>query len=79
MSKTKKVQYREYDDDEQQSKKRKHARHATNHKGKGMRVINSYVEEDFDDSDDYIDDEDDNESFSKTQHTFIHKIYRNTI
>ena len=74
MSKTKKVHYRDYDEDEQQSKKRKHARHATNHKGKGMRVINSFVEEDFDEDDDYIDDEEvDSKSFSKTKHTFIHK------
>jgi hypothetical protein len=38
-------------EDEFTSKKRsgKQAKHATNHKGQGMKTLNSYVEEDYDD------------------------------
>ena len=51
---------RQYDDEVKSNKRLKHAR---NQKGKGMKVLNSYVEEDYDDySYDEIDiyDEDDN-------------------
>jgi hypothetical protein len=76
MAKTRKVRdHRDYDDEEQ-STKRKHTRHASNRKGEGMRVINSWVEEDIDFNDDYIDDEDevDETSFSKTKQTYTHKL-----
>ena len=38
-------------EDEATSKKRsgKHAKHATNRKGHGMKTLNSYVEEDYED------------------------------
>jgi hypothetical protein len=39
---------RQYDDEVKSSKKLKHAR---NQKGKGMKVLNSYVEEDYSDED----------------------------
>jgi L-rhamnose isomerase len=41
--------YRQYEDDESKSPKR--LKHARNEKGKGMKVLNSYVEEDYDDED----------------------------
>lgn len=41
--------YRQYEDDASKSLKR--LKHARNEKGKGMRVLNSYVEEDYDDED----------------------------
>jgi hypothetical protein len=44
-----------------------------------MRVINSYVEEDLDELDDYIDDEEIDNVPSKTKTKFIHKLYSNTI
>lgn len=58
---------RQYYDDEDESNlykthKGKHAKHAHNLKGKGMRVINSYAvdeleeEDDFDDFEDYYSD-----------------------
>lgn len=57
MAKTKKDQRHKLDDDDSNSNKhRKHPRHSMNQKGRGMRVINSYVEEDIDEEDDYIDD-----------------------
>jgi hypothetical protein len=39
---------RQYDDEVKSNKKLKHAR---NQKGKGMKVLNSYVEEDYSDED----------------------------
>lgn len=62
---------RQYYDDEDESNlykthKGKHAKHAHNVKGKGMRVINSYAEDDID-FDDYIDEEDLYQSDTKTQ------------
>jgi hypothetical protein len=78
MAKTKKAHRDDYDD-EHNFKNRKHPRHASNQKGKGMRVINSYVEEDLDELDDYIDDEEIDNVPSKTKTKFIHKLYSNTI
>ena len=77
MAKTKKAHRDDYDD-EQNFKSKKHPRHASNQKGRGMRVINSYVEEDFDELDDYIDDEESDNVPSKTKTKFIHKLYSNT-
>lgn len=42
--------YRQYEDDGE-SKSLKRLKHARNQKGKGMKVLNSYVEEDYDDED----------------------------
>jgi hypothetical protein len=76
MAKTKK-DHRDYDDENFTVKK--NPRHALNQKGRGMRVINKYVEEDFDSIDDYIDDEEADNVPSKTKTKFIHKLYSNTI
>lgn len=74
MAKTKK-DHRDFDDEN--FKANKNPRHAPNQKGRGMRVINRFVEEDFEDSDDYIDDEETDNDSSKTK-KFIHKLYSNT-
>jgi hypothetical protein len=67
MAKTKKNQRHVYDDDDSNSNKhRKQPKHSMNTKGRGMRVINSYVEEDYDDDEDF-----DDESYSpKTKSKF---------
>jgi hypothetical protein len=74
MAKTKK-DHRDFDDENFKTKK--NPRHAPNQKGRGMRVINNYVEEDFDENDDYIDYEETDNASSKTK-KFIHKLYSNT-
>ncbi len=75
MAKTKKDQRRNFEDDDSNSNKhRKHPKHSMNLKGRGMRVINSYVEEDIEDEDDYIDDEESDDSF-KTKYN----VYTQTI
>lgn len=74
MAKTKK-DHRDFDDDN--FKMKKNPRHAPNQKGRGMRVINRFVEEDFEDTDDYIDYEEPANDSSKTK-KFIHKLYNNT-
>jgi hypothetical protein len=53
---TKRKNRQEYDDEDEtnifKSHKGKHPKHSNNMKGKGMRVINRYVEEDYDDDED---------------------------
>lgn len=52
MSTKRKNRQDDYDDEDESNlykpRKGKHTKHAHNLKGKGMRVINSYAEEDFD-------------------------------
>ena len=45
MGNTKKNYHQDYDDEER-SKRKKHPKHSTNVKGRGMKTLNSYVEED---------------------------------
>ena len=52
MGNTKKNYHQDYDDEER-SKRKKHPKHSTNVKGRGMKTLNSYVEEeDFDEIED---------------------------
>jgi len=49
----KKQNYHQDYDDEERSKRKKHPKHSPNVKGRGMRTLNSYVEEeDFDEIED---------------------------
>ena len=43
----------DYDDEERNNKRKKHPKHSPNVKGRGMRTLNSYIEEeDFDEIED---------------------------
>lgn len=65
MAKTKKNHLNEYDDDDSNyTRHKKNPKHSANLKGRGMRVINSFVEEDFDEYSDYLDDDEDDEESS---------------
>ena len=68
---TKRKNRREYDEEDEtnlyKTSKGKHKKHAHNVKGKGMRVINSYVEEDIDEP--FFDEELDDEIFGKDTKT----------
>ena len=59
---TKRKNRQDYDDEDETSyfkpAKGKHPKHSHNVKGKGMRVINSYVADDLDDEDEYFDEYD---------------------
>lgn len=60
MGKTYHKNSRHNDDESPSSRSGKHAKHANNRKTGGMRTLNSYVEEDYDDfdlNDDAFDDE----------------------
>ena len=60
MGKTFKKQSSRYDDENPSSRKGKHSKHANGKKTGGMRTLNSYVEDDYDDydlNDDSFDDE----------------------
>ena len=60
MGKTYQKNSRRYDDDVSSGRSGKHAKHSNNRKSGGMRTLNSYVEEDYDDfdlNDDSFDDE----------------------
>jgi len=54
----KKQNYHQDYDDEERSKRKKHPKHSPNVKGRGMRTLNSYVEEE--DYDELEDDDQDN-------------------
>lgn len=74
MAKTKKDQRRILEDDDSNSNKhKKQPKHSANLKGRGMRVINKFVEEDIEDDDDYLDNESDNAFKMK------HNVYTQTI
>jgi hypothetical protein len=50
MGNKKQNYHHEYDDEERSNKRKKNPKHSPNVKGRGMRTLNSYVEEDdFDD------------------------------
>jgi hypothetical protein len=58
MGKTYKKQSHRFDDDATSGRSGKHAKHSNNHKGGGMKTLNSYVEQDYDFEDyDPFDDE----------------------
>jgi hypothetical protein len=60
MGKTYHKNSRQSDDEVSSGRSGKHAKHANNRKSGGMRTLNSYVEEDYDDfnlNDDAFDDE----------------------
>ena len=75
MGKTYQKNSRRYDDDTPSGRSGKHANHSNNRKSGGMRTLNSYVEEDYDDfdlNDDSFDDEielDDNISIQRNNTT----------
>lgn len=51
----------EFDDDQERDVRRKKSKRATNRPGEGMRILNSYVEEEYDyylDIDDEVDSQD---------------------
>jgi hypothetical protein len=64
MAKTRKLNHRDIDDDFQRKK------HPS--KQQGMRIINRWVEEDYDDG--YLDDEDDEDTLPSKTHTFKQKF-----
>jgi hypothetical protein len=75
MAKTKKDQRHNYDDDDSNfNKHKKHAKHSTNFKGRGMRVINRYVEEEYGDFND--DEFDDTSDSTKTKNNFYTQTIR---
>ena len=49
MGKTFKKQSHRYDDDQSSGRSGKHAKHSNNRKSGGMKTLNSYVEEDYED------------------------------
>ena len=49
MGKTYKKQPHRYDDETASGRSGKHAKHSNNKKSGGMKTLNSYVEEDYDD------------------------------
>ena len=49
MGKTFKKLSHRYDDDQSSGRSGKHAKHSNNRKSGGMKTLNSYVEEDYDD------------------------------
>ena len=49
MGKTYKKQSHRYDDDQYSGRSGKHAKHSNNRKSGGMKTLNSYVEEDYED------------------------------
>ena len=49
MGKTFKRQSHRYDDDQSSGRSGKHAKHSNNRKSGGMKTLNSYVEEDYED------------------------------
>jgi hypothetical protein len=49
MGKTYKKQSHRYDDDQNSGRSGKHAKHSNNKKSGGMKTLNSYVEEDYED------------------------------
>jgi hypothetical protein len=49
MGKTYKNQNHRYDDEKTSGRSGKHAKHSNNRKGGGMKTLNSYVEEDYED------------------------------
>jgi hypothetical protein len=60
MGKTFQKNSRRFDDEVTSGRSGKHAKHANNRKSGGMRTLNSYVEEDYDDydlNDDAFDDQ----------------------
>lgn len=59
------TKYRDDDDDNRRKKSSKSAKHSRNVPGQGMRVINSWSEEDYDDS--YDDDDEYYENTTQTQ------------
>jgi len=63
----KKQNYHQDYDDEERSKRKKHPKHSPNVKGRGMRTLNSYVEEE-----DYDELEDDNQDNTKTRFYTTH-------
>ena len=58
----KKQNYHQDYDDEERSKRKKHPKHSPNVKGRGMRTLNSYVEEE-----DFDEIEDNNQDNTKTR------------
>jgi len=49
MGKTYHKNSRRFDDEQTSGRSGKHAKHSNNKKGGGMKTLNSYVEEDYDD------------------------------
>ena len=49
MGKTYTKNSRRFDDEDTSGRTGKHAKHSNNRKGGGMKTLNSYVEEDYDD------------------------------
>ena len=49
MGKTFKRQNHRYDDEQSSGRSGKHTKHSNNRKSGGMKTLNSYVEEDYDD------------------------------
>ena len=49
MGKTFKRQSHRYDDDQSSGRSGKHTKHSNNRKSGGMKTLNSYVEEDYED------------------------------
>ena len=50
MGKTYHKNSRRYDDDDTSGRSGKHPKHSNNRKGGGMKTLNSYVEEDYEDT-----------------------------
>ena len=72
MGKTYQNNSRRFDDDDNSGRSGKHAKHSNNKKGGGMKTLNSYVEEDYDDydlNDDAFDDEFELDDEIQIQHT----------
>ena len=72
MGKTYNKQPRRYDDEISSGRSGKHSKHANGKKTGGMRTLNSYVEEDYDDfdlNDDAFDDEFEIDDEIHIQHT----------
>lgn len=55
MGKTWTNSSRKYDDEQPSGRSGKHAKHSNNKKSGGMKTLNSYVEEDYDDYDPFDD------------------------
>jgi hypothetical protein len=72
MGKTYNKQTRRYDDEVSSGRSGKHSKHTNGRKTGGMRTLNSYVEEDYDDfdlNDDAFDDEFELDDEIHIQHT----------
>ena len=72
MGKTWTNQSKKFDDEKPSGRSGKHAKHSNNRKGGGMKTLNSYVEDDYDDydlNDDSFDDEVELDDEIQIQHT----------